>query len=148
MLRGLILAVILLSVLSAVVWGQAGNGLEDITGRYTFLSADDLLGILDEDGNLVGYIDVYQLGDESDDIFSYTLSHGTRNGLKVKFKTITIHGLYYRFSGKVERGAARKPHQRDYLRLIGSVEIVRRNPATSEEKIERRHVTLESLGDE
>ena len=148
MLGGLFLAVILLPAAITVAGGQVESELEDITGRYSFLSADDLLAILDEDGDLAGYIDVYQTEGESDDIFSYTLAHGTRRGRKVEFKTITIHGLYYRFSGKVERGEARKPHQRDYFRLIGSLAIVRRNPATREEKAERRHVVLESLGDE
>src|SRR5204863_516100 len=43
----------------------ASDDIEDITGKYHFLSADDKLAILEEEGKLKGYIDVYQGEEES-----------------------------------------------------------------------------------
>ena len=121
--------------------------LQDITGRYAFLGEEDLLAIIDEDGMLNGYIEVIQEDEEeSSEFFSYTLSHGSREGTQVSFKTIKIHGLYYRFTGQVEKGKSRNPNHTDFLRLVGTVEIVRRHPATGKEMTELQDVVLKSLG--
>ena len=121
--------------------------LQDITGRYDFLGEEDLLAIIDEDGMLNGYIEVIQEDEEeSAEFFSYSLTHGTREGIRVEFKTIKIHGLYYRFTGRVEKGKSRNPNHAGFLRLVGTVEIVRRDPATGKEMTELRDVVLKSLG--
>ena len=123
--------------------------LQDITGRYAFLGEEDLLAIIDEDGMLNGYIEVIQEDEEeSSDFFSYTLAHGAREGTRVEFKTIKIHGLYYRFTGRVEKGKPRNPNHAGFLRLVGTVEIVRRDPATGKEMSELRDVVLKSMGNE
>src|SRR5579863_9889707 len=57
---------------------KASDDIDDITGKYHFLTADDTLAILEEEGKLHGYIDVYQGEDESDAILSYPISTGER----------------------------------------------------------------------
>jgi hypothetical protein len=125
---------------------QAGEEIDDITGKYHFLSADDTLGILEEEGNLKGYIEVFQGEEESDAVLTYDITLGSRKKDHVEFKTNTIHRRYYRFSGKVERGSGRGPDDPDYLRLIGDLETVTVKGETGQETVEKKHLTLKSLG--
>ena len=125
---------------------QSTENIDDITGEYQFLSADDTLGILEEEGKLKGYIEVMQEGDESDIELTYQIISGSRRNNHVEFKTNTIHRKYYRFSGKVERGAGQKPGEPDYLRLIGDVETVTVKGDSGQEGVQRTHLILKSLG--
>ena len=127
--------------------GQNTTEIDDITGTYSFIKADDQVAILDQDGDLKGYVDVFQDEDESDVILSYTITIGSRKGTKVEFRTSTIHGLYYRFHGRVLRGEGTRPRDKDYYRLEGRLETTRRQPGTGEEKTERLRVIFYSLGD-
>jgi len=125
---------------------QASKAIDDITGKYHFLSADDTLGILEEEGKLKGYIEVAQGEEESDAVLTYEITSGSRKKDHVEFKTNTIHGRYYRFSGKVERGSGRGSDDPDYVRLVGDLETVTVKGDTGQESVERRHLVLKSLG--
>ena len=98
--------------------------IDDMTAKYHFLSADDTLAILDEEGRLKGYIEVAQPEEESDDVLSYDIVEGSRKKTHVEFRTNRIHGRFYRFSGTVERGKGHEEKDPDYLHLIGDLEIV------------------------
>jgi hypothetical protein len=126
--------------------GQAAEKINDITGKYHFLSPDDTLGILEEDGKLNGYIEVLQSENESDDVLTYEIISGSRKNDLVEFKTRTIHRKYYRFSGKVERGSGRRPDDSDYLRLVGELETVTVRGDSGQESVERKHLILKCLG--
>lgn len=130
----------------AVHAGQATEEVEDATGRYHFLSPEDTLALLEEDGKLKGYIDVVQAEEESDAVLSYTITIGSRKKYRVEFKTSRIHQRYYRFVGRVQRGSGHEEKDPDFLRLIGDLEIVSINSETGKETVERRHVILKSVG--
>jgi len=117
--------------------GAPAGNVPDITGEYHFLSPDDTLAILEEEGKLKGYIDVTQPSEESDAVLSYSIALGTRQGDHVDFKTRKIHEKYYRFSGTAERGDGRAPSDPDFLRLVGDLEIV--TTVAGQEHAERRH---------
>ena len=119
--------------------------LPDMTGSYTFLTAADTLGLLEEEERLRGYIDVAQGENESDSILSYTLE-GTRKVNQVEFKTKAIHRKYFRFSGRVERGEGKAEKDPDYLRLTGTLEIVTVNGETGAESPQRQNVVFKSSG--
>ena len=125
---------------------QETSSIDDITGNYHFLSADDTLGILEEEGKLNGYIEILQGEEESDAVLSYDIVSGSRKNDHVEFKTKTIHRKYYRFSGKVERGSGREPNDPDYLRLIGDLETVTIKGDRGQESVERKHLILKSFG--
>jgi len=125
---------------------QAAENIDDITGKYHFLSADDTLGILEEEGKLKGYIEIAQGEEESDAVLTYDITSGLRKKDQVDFKTNTIHGRYYHFSGKVERGSGRGPDDPDYLRLVGDLETVTVKGDTGQESVDRKHLVLKSLG--
>ncbi len=140
-----VMAGILLS--SRALFAQRdSDGIDDITGNYHFISADDTLGILEEDGRLKGYVDVAQGDEESDAVLSYQIVDGSRKKTKVHFRTAEIHRKYYRFSGTVERGSGNEPSDPDYLRLTGDVEIITTKGDSSGESVQRMHVILKSIG--
>jgi hypothetical protein len=125
---------------------QTHENIDDITGKYHFLSPDDTLGILEEEGKLKGYIEILQGKEESDNVLIYDLISGSRKKDLVEFKTNTIHRRYYRFSGKVERGAGRQPDDPDYLHLVGDLETVTIKGDSGQESVERKHLILKSFG--
>ena len=120
--------------------------IDDMTAKYHFLSADDTLAILDEEGRLKGYIEVAQPEEESDDVLSYDIVEGSRNKTHVEFRTNKIHGKFYRFSGTVERGKGHEEKDPDYFRLIGDLDIVTVNGETGKEAVQTVRVLLKSFG--
>ncbi len=120
--------------------------VNDMTARYHFLSPDDTLAILDEEGRLKGYIEVAQPEEESDDILSYDIVEGSRKKTHVEFRTNKIHGKFYRFAGTVERGKGSVEKDPDYFHLIGDLEIVTVNADTGKEAVRTVRVFLKSFG--
>lgn len=137
-----VLAVISGGLLSA----RSEEMLPDISGMYGFLGPDDTLAILEEEENLNGYVDVMQGEEESDDILSYAIASGTRQRNQIEFSTRKIHQKYYRFRGRVERGQGRTDSDPDYLRLVGSLEVISVNGETGEESVQQNQVVFKSLG--
>jgi hypothetical protein len=120
--------------------------ISDITGQYHFLSPDDTLAVLEEEGKLKGYIDVTQSDEESDTVLSFAITTGSRKKDRIEFKTSKIHQRYYRFAGAVERGQGQREDDPDYLRLVGDLEVVTAKGGPGEDAVQRLHVVLKSLG--
>ena len=120
--------------------------IDDVTGNYHFLSPQDKLAILDEEGKLSGYLDVFQSEDESDALLSYPITNGSRQNDRVEFTTGKIHQKYYRFSGTAQRGQGKKDTDPDYLRLVGDLEIVTVSGETGAKSVERRQMVLQRMG--
>ena len=125
---------------------QGNEQVRDASGEYHFLTADDTLALLEEDGKIKGYVDVYQGEEESDTLLSYPITIGSREKNHIQFKTVKIHQKYYRFSGLVERGKGHEEGDPDYLRLVGDLEILTVKADTGQESAERRHVVFSSKG--
>jgi len=142
----LVLATLVLASGAHRLKAQPQDEIDDITGKYHFLSPDDTLAILEEEGKLKGYVDVYQSEEESDAILSYPITLGSRTRNHVEFKTGKIHEKYYRFTGAAERGSGSKDGDPDYLRLVGDLEIVTLKSATGQESVERRRAVFKSIG--
>ncbi len=142
----IVLMALVLSIAGTPRGNAAEDEIQDITGKYHFLTADDTLALLEEEGVLKGYIDVYQGEDESDAILSYNILQGSRKKDHVEFRTNEIHRKYYRFSGKVERGSGHEDSDADYLRLVGDLEIVTVRGDKGEESVERKRVIFKSFG--
>jgi hypothetical protein len=120
--------------------------IDDMTAQYHFLSPDDTLAILDEEGRLKGYIQVTQSAEESNDVLTFDILEGSRKNTHVEFRTNRIHRKFYRFSGTVERGKGRQEKDPDYLRLTGDLQTVTVNGDTGQETVQTARVTLKSLG--
>jgi hypothetical protein len=120
--------------------------VDDMTAKYHFLSPEDTLAILDEEGKLKGYIEVTQPQEESDDIISFDIQQGSRQKNHVAFRTNRIHGKFYRFSGTVEHGKGQEEKDSDYLHLVGDLDVVSVNADTGKETVQTLRVTFKSLG--
>jgi hypothetical protein len=145
--------ILCLAVLAAVIFSarhlraqDEQLALDDITAKYHFISSDDTLAILDEEGKLKGYIEITQPADESDDILTYDIVDGSRKKNHVEFRTNRIHGKYFRFSGTVERGKGHDDKDSDYLHLFGSLDIVTVNADTGKESVQVMRLTFKSMG--
>jgi hypothetical protein len=119
--------------------------IDDVTGNYHFLSPQDKLAILDEEGKLSGYLDVLQSEDESDALLSYSITNGSRQKERIEFMTGKIHQKFYRFTGVAQRGQGKKDSDPDYLRLVGDLEIVTVSGETGMESVERRQVVFQRM---
>ncbi len=145
---GLFLPLVTVISLNGLSFPQEQEEIQDITGKYHFISADDRLALLEEEGKLHGYIDVYQGEEESDTVLSYTITSGSRKKGHVEFKTAKIHQKYFRFAGTVQRGNGHEEKDPDYLRLVGDLEIVTTKARSQEEAVQQMHLVLRSLGKE
>jgi hypothetical protein len=145
---GLFLPFVAVMVVSGLALPREQEEIQDITGKYHFISADDRLALLEEEGRLHGYIDVYQSEEESDTVLSYTITSGSHQKDHVEFKTNKIHQKYFRFAGTVQRGNGHEEKDPDYLRLVGDLEIIATKGGSQEEVVQRMHLVLKSLGKE
>ena len=142
----LIIVPFLLGAVSLLPAQQGERSVEDATGKYHFLGPDDTLGILEEEGKIKGYVDVIPEEEESDDVLSYSITLGARQGNHIEFKTAKIHEKYYRFSGTVERGSGKREGDPDYARLVGDLVIVTVHADAGSESTESKHVVFKSMG--
>jgi hypothetical protein len=147
-LRILLVVLALLFTATGTLRARPEEAIDDITGKYHFMNADDVLALLDEEGKLNGYIDVFQGEEESDTILSYPISIGTRKKNQVEFKTRKIHQKYYRFSGTVRRGPGHEAADPGYLELAGDLETITIKGESGEESVQRMHVVFKSMGRE
>jgi len=122
------------------------QAVDDMTAKYHFLSADDTLAILEEEGRLKGYVEVAQPEEESDDVLTFDIVEGSRKKSRVEFRTNKIHGKFYRFSGTVGRGKGHEQKDPDYFQLTGDLDIVTVNAETGAEKARTVRVILKSFG--
>jgi hypothetical protein len=136
-----------------MLWAASARGaqktpekIEEINKEFHFLGPEDTVLIHEEDGKLNGQINVYAGEEESDDILSYLFTIGTRVKDHVEFKTSKVHEKHFRFSGSVERGEGKKEEDPDYLRLVGTLQIVTVDGMTGKETAESKQVVLKSLG--
>ncbi len=144
--RLLLIVSFLLSALRALPAQQGERSVEDATGKYHFVGPNDTLGILEEEGKIKGYVDVVPEQEESDEVLSYSITLGSRQGNHIEFKTAKIHQKYYRFSGTVERGSGRREGDPDYARLVGDLAIVTVYADAGTESTESKHVVFKSMG--
>ena len=132
-------------------WGSlkaqsTSSQISDITGNYDFLEPYNTLAILQEDQMVKGYIDVLQGQSESDAVISYPITIGERKGDHVEFRTRTIHAMYYRFSGIVQRGKGKKKGDPDYMELMGELQTIQKNSVTNQETVDRKQVVFKFKG--
>ena len=146
--RTIVVFILLLSTLFAAgVKAFADDAaLDDITAKYHFLSNDDTLAILDEEGRLKGYIEVSQPASESEEFLTFNIIEGSRDKDHVKFRSNRIHGRYYRFDGTVERGKGNADKDADYLHLTGILDIVTVDSMANKESVQSMRVTFKSIG--
>jgi hypothetical protein len=104
---------------------NAGSGpapAEDISGMYTFLKEGEFLQInLDQNG-ASGYIS--RQGDLESDRGAFLdqfFSQASVHGHDVAFVTKAVHGVWFEFKGRFDRGAAKTKKEDGYYLLRGTL---------------------------
>ncbi len=126
MSRSVSLAVVLfLSFLSAALaWQEAKpQAPPDYSGMYTFLREAEYVQVTVEDqGKVTGYISRFGDGDSDKGAFlTQFFKQGKLDGQQLTFTTDTVHGVWFEFHGRVERGAGKTPAEEAYYVLKGTV---------------------------
>ena len=93
---------------------------DDVSGMYTFLHDGEFVQISVQDGRLSGFISRYADEDKSaflDHFFTDTKLEGNT----LSFKTKTVHGVWFEFSGKLERGPGKTRAEEAYYVVGGQL---------------------------
>jgi len=96
---------------------------DDISGMYSFQQEGEFVQINVEEGSRVtGFISRY--GDSSGDkgaFLDHTFKDGELKGNHIRFTTRTVHGVYFEFEGRVERGDVKDAAAEGYRVLRGKL---------------------------
>jgi hypothetical protein len=95
---------------------------EDISGMYSFLKEGEFVQLILEKSELSGYIS--RLGDSDSDrgvFLDQFFEKASLQGHDVSFTTRKVHGVWFEFKGKYERGAAKTKVEDGYFVLRGTL---------------------------
>ena len=129
----LVLRTILLCLLTASAVGQsskpqsqapapAAAPAEDISGMYSFLKEGEFVQISLEEQGVSGYIS--RIGDQDSDRGTFIdqfFSKASVQDHDVAFTTKPIHGVWFEFKGRFDRGPAKTKAEDGYYVLRGTL---------------------------
>src|SRR5262245_9848882 len=129
MKRNQALAFIALAVLAASALGagpksktQAPPALHDVSGTYSFLREGELVELNLQEGEVIG--DVQRLGSTDTDrgiLLTHFFDKASLTKNRLEFTTKAVHGVYYHFTGSIERGEGKTRADEDYYRMVGTL---------------------------
>ena len=110
----------------------APHAAEDISGMYSFLKDGEFLQINLEKAAVTGYIS--RMGDSDSDNGVFMDQFFARADVQdhaVSFTTRQLHGTWYEFKGKFDRGSAKTKADDGYYVLRGTLKELSTNPDKS-----------------
>jgi len=95
----------------------------DYSGMYSFLREAEYVQLSVEDQNKVsGYISRFGDGESDKGAFlTQFFKQAKLDGQQLTFTTDTVHGVWFEFHGRVERGAGKTPADEAYYVLKGTL---------------------------
>ena len=105
------------------------HAAEDISGMYSFLKEGEFLQITLEKDAVTGYIS--RMGDSDSDggvFLDQFFAKADVQGHDVSFTTRQLHGVWYEFIGKFERGPGKTKADDGYYLLRGTLKELSTNP--------------------
>ena len=100
----------------------AATSTEDISGMYSFLSEGEFLEINREEDGITGYVS--RMGDLESDRGAFLdqfFSKASVQGHDVTFTTKVLHGVWFEFKGRFERGPGKTKAEDSYYVLRGTL---------------------------
>jgi|ERR1051326_416274 hypothetical protein len=104
------------------------HAAEDISGMYSFLKEGEFLQITLEKDAVTGYIS--RMGDSDSDngvFLDQFFAKADVQGHNVSFTTRQLHGVWYEFTGKFERGPGKTKADDGYYVLRGTLKELSTN---------------------
>lgn len=119
-MRSFLILLLCASAVFARQSSQAEKTPVDITGMYTFLQDGEFVQLSVQEGRLSGYISRY--ADSEKSLFlDHFFTDGSLEGAGLSFKTKTVHGVWFEFKGRVERGAGKTRAEEAYYVVRGTL---------------------------
>ena len=122
--------------------------LQEVSGIYSFLREGELLELNIQEGRIIG--DIQRFGSGPSDggvMLAHFFENAALNHNQLEFTTKTVHGVYYAFTGRIERGEGKTRAQEDYYRITGDLTEYT-SDAAKKFSARRREVTFKSSPDE
>jgi hypothetical protein len=119
---------------------------DDISGMYTFLQEGEFLQINRDEGGVTGYVS--RLGDQESDRGSFLdqfFSKASIQGHDVAFTTKVLHGTWFEFKGRYERGPGKSRSDDGYFVLRGTLTEFAGNGDKSATAVRSRQVEFKWL---
>lgn len=93
------------------------------SGMYSFLKDGEFVQItVEDDGKVTGFVSRYGEGEADKETFlDQFFRSGRLDGNKLSFATETVHGMWFGFTGIVERGDGKNPGDESYYVLKGTL---------------------------
>jgi hypothetical protein len=90
---------------------------------YSFLRDGEFVQITVEDaGQVTGFVSRYgDLASDKDAFLDHFFKQGKLEGTKLSFTTDTVHGVWFEFTGTVDRGTGKQPGDEAYYVLRGTL---------------------------
>jgi hypothetical protein len=101
---------------------KAPEPADDISGMYTFLQVGEFLQINREEDGVTGYIS--RMGTQDSDRGSFLdqfFSKASIQGHDVSFTTKVLHGTWFQFKGRYDRGTGKSKAEDGYFVLRGTL---------------------------
>ena len=117
------LAALLILVLSTSLLAQTTPSPENYSGMYTFLQEGEFVQITVEDaGRVTGFVSRYENPDADQKSFvDQFFKQGKLDGNKLTFTTDPVHGVWFEFTGTVDRGPGKTPTDEAYHVIKGTL---------------------------
>ncbi len=113
---------------------------------YSFLQDGEFVQItLEDQGRVTGFVSRY--GDSESDRGAFLdqfFKQGKLDGTKLSFTTETVHGVWYEFTGMIERGPGKSLSEEAYYLLKGTLADYRAD-ANKKVTSKSREVTFKSF---
>jgi hypothetical protein len=145
-------AVLLVSMIAASAEknakGQNPVASPDVSGTYSFLREGELVELNLQEGEIIG--DVQRFGSTDVDrgvLLTHFFDKATLAKNRLEFTTKTVHGVYYQFTGNIERGEGKTRSDEDYYRMVGTLTEYS-SDAGKKVSARKREVTFKSAPDE
>ncbi len=119
----LISAILLTSVLSLAQSLKP----QDVTGLYSFVKSGDTVQVnVQPDGSVSGYVSRVADGDsDRGQLLDLMFAKATLKNGHLEFTTKKVHGMWFEFKGRAERGSGKTKDEEGYMVIRGTLTTVR-----------------------
>jgi hypothetical protein len=118
---------------------------DDPSGMYSFLRDGEFVQLTLEDGKVSGFISRFGDTDSDKDQFiDQFFDQASLAGDRLSFKTKTVHGVWYEFTGMIIITPGKRAGQEDY-RVIKGTLVHHATDANNHDKASQRQVELKSF---
>jgi hypothetical protein len=124
---------------------QAAAPTDDYSGMYSFLQEGEFVQLDFQDGGVQGFVSRYGTLDSDRGAFlDHFIKTGTFQNKEVQFTTAPVHGMWFEFKGRLDRGEGKTRSDEGYYVVRGTLTEYTTD-AAKKVAARNREVTLKSF---